>query len=271
MAVCSNIWARRPLPLSAWIRPAGASIPTRRPKGQPEGLSFKQSSTGNSILASRCGCRSKAALLRPTIWLPREPTLPKFAFDTKVWKRRLRRKGIWSPVRSVNRRRWFFRKRNRLRPGMNSGDGWVRFVMSAHDPSQPLLIDPYVILGRSYFGGGLTDRISAMAVDGSGNIYLAGATESTDIAAPVRARADGVEAYVLKVNPSNLQVIYATYLGGTGDDRAYAIAVNSAGSVTIAGQTGSTNFPSLSELQRWIDRWLRRKARRLRERCNSQR
>ena len=125
-------------------------------------------------------------------------------------------------------------------------DGWVRFVISAHDPSQPLLIDPYVILGRSYFGGGLTDRISAMAVDGSGYIYLAGATESTDIAAPVRARADGVEAYVLKVNPSTLQVMYATYLGGTGDDRAYAIAVNSAGSVTIAGQTGSTNFPSLS-------------------------
>ena len=124
-------------------------------------------------------------------------------------------------------------------------DGWVRFVISPHDRTRPLLIDPYVVTGRAYVGGGLTDRISAMAVDASGFIYLAGATESTDIATPVRPRADGVEAYILKVNPANLQVIYATYLGGAADDRALAIAVDASGSAYVAGQTGSADFPAL--------------------------
>jgi uncharacterized repeat protein (TIGR02543 family) len=125
-------------------------------------------------------------------------------------------------------------------------DGWVRFVISPHDPTRPLLIDPYVIAGRAYFGGALTDRISAMAVDASGFIYLAGATESTDITSPVRPRADGVEAYILKINPANLQVLYATYLGGTGDDRAFAIAVDAGGSAYVAGQTGSADFPAIT-------------------------
>jgi uncharacterized repeat protein (TIGR02543 family) len=124
-------------------------------------------------------------------------------------------------------------------------DDWVRFVISRHDPTRPLLIDPYVVTGRAYVGGALTDRISAMAVDASGFIYLAGATESTDIATPVRPRADGVEAYILKVNPANLQVMYATYLGGTADDRALAIAVDAGGSAYVAGQTGSADFPAL--------------------------
>ena len=58
-------------------------------------------------------------------------------------------------------------------------------------------------------------------------------------------RADGVEAYILKVNPANLQVIYATYLGGAADDRALAIAVDASGSAYVAGQTGSADFPAL--------------------------
>lgn len=122
-------------------------------------------------------------------------------------------------------------------------ESWVRFEISPHDPTLPLLIDPYIITGRAYYGGSLIDRILAMAVDPSGFIYLAGATESTDISS-LRPRVDGVEAYVLKINPSNLQIIYATYLGGSGDDRALAIAVDGSGSAYVAGQTGSTNFPA---------------------------
>ena len=124
-------------------------------------------------------------------------------------------------------------------------DGWVRFAISPHDPALPLIIDPYVITGSAYFGGGLTEKIAGMAIDASGYIYIAGSTESTDISSPVRPRADGVEAYVLKISPSNLQVVYATYLGGTADDRALAIAVDGGGSAYIAGQTGSSNFPAL--------------------------
>ena len=49
---------------------------------------------------------------------------------------------------------------------------------------------------------------------------------------------------MLKINPANLQVVYATYLGGTADDRALAIAVDVTGSAYIAGFTASANFPA---------------------------
>ena len=123
--------------------------------------------------------------------------------------------------------------------------GWVRFAIAPHNPALPLIIDPYVITRSAYFGGGLTEKIAAMAIDALGYIYIAGSTESADIATPVRPRVDGVEAYVVKISPSNMQVVYATYLGGAADDRAFAIAVDASGSAYIAGQTGSANFPAL--------------------------
>ena len=124
-------------------------------------------------------------------------------------------------------------------------DGWVRFEIAPHDPKQPLVIDPYVITGSAYYGGSLTDRINAMALDASGYIYVTGATESMNFpAGSPRARSGGVEAYVLKINPANLQVMYATYLGGNAEDRAFAIAVDASGSAYIAGFTASADFPS---------------------------
>ena len=124
-------------------------------------------------------------------------------------------------------------------------DGWVRFEIGPHDPKQPLVIDPYVITRSAYFGGGLTDRINAMALDPSGYIYVTGATESTDFpTGSPRVRSGGVEAFVLKIDPANLQVVYATYLGGNAEDRAFAIAVDASGSAYIAGFTASTDFPT---------------------------
>ena len=124
-------------------------------------------------------------------------------------------------------------------------DCWVRFVISPHDPALPVVIDPYVITGSTYLGGTLTDRVAAMTVDAAGYVYLAGSTESTDFpSGSIRPRADGAEAYVLKINPANLQVVYATYLGGTADDRALAIAADVTGSAYIAGFTALANFPA---------------------------
>ncbi len=56
----------------------------------------------------------------------------------------------------------------------------------------------------------------------------------------------GVEVYVLKLNPSNLAVVYATYIGGSAEDRPSSIAVDESGSVYIAGFTASADFPAAS-------------------------
>ena len=126
-------------------------------------------------------------------------------------------------------------------------DGWVRFVITGHDRSKPMVIDPYVVTRSAYLGGSLTDRISAVAVDASGYLYVAGTTESTDFPlGSLRNREGGAEVYVLKLNPSNLAVVYATYLGGSAEDRPSSIAVDGSGSVYIAGFTASADFPAAS-------------------------
>jgi hypothetical protein len=55
---------------------------------------------------------------------------------------------------------------------------------------------------------------------------------------------------VTKINPSGTALVYSTYLGGTGDEAAYGVAVDSHGDAFVGGQTTSTDFPILNPLQR---------------------
>jgi hypothetical protein len=54
---------------------------------------------------------------------------------------------------------------------------------------------------------------------------------------------------VTKLNPAGSALIFSTYLGGSALDRANAIAVDSAGSIYVAGRTVSTNFPTVNPVQ----------------------
>ena len=99
----------------------------------------------------------------------------------------------------------------------------------------------------TYLGGGGNDYAHALAVDGSGNVWVAGRAWSTNF--PVTADAwqkshggGHEDAFVAKFSPSG-QLLYATYLGGGGNDYAHALAVDGSGNVWVAGQTESTNFP----------------------------
>ena len=51
------------------------------------------------------------------------------------------------------------------------------------------------------------------------------------------------DAFVIKLDPTGTKILYATYLGGSGDDSASSIAVGAAGDVFIAGRTFSADFP----------------------------
>jgi hypothetical protein len=103
----------------------------------------------------------------------------------------------------------------------------------------------------TYFGGSDMTSATAVAVDGSGNIYVAGWTVSTTLPGcnPMRANAGGVDAFVAKWDGATHLVDYCTFLGGSGDDRAFAIAVDGSGYVYITGWTMSVNFPVSGALQ----------------------
>lgn len=102
----------------------------------------------------------------------------------------------------------------------------------------------------TYLGGSAWDAGRAVAVDGSGNVYLTGETLSSDF--PVTAGAFDTQvglsgtydAFVVKLGPNGDMLSYSTYLGGVSDDKGTAIAVNSSGQATVGGNTGSSDFPT---------------------------
>jgi Beta-propeller repeat len=93
-------------------------------------------------------------------------------------------------------------------------------------------------------GAGITN-ITSIATDGTGNIYVAGWTDAQNL--PVKnawqtSSGGGTDAFVAKLDGTGA-VLFCTYLGGTSDDRAYAIAVDTMGNAYIAGSTTSSDFP----------------------------
>jgi hypothetical protein len=129
--------------------------------------------------------------------------------------------------------------------------GAVRFTLGAYDHHRPLVIDPVISFSTLLGGAGL-DSVTAVAIDASRNIYIAGWTDSSDFPNQNALRpriAGGADAFVAKLTPSGDRLVYCTYLGGSGDDRAYGIAVDKAGAVYVTGYTASQAFPPAAPFQ----------------------
>jgi beta-propeller repeat-containing protein len=126
----------------------------------------------------------------------------------------------------------------------------VGFAVGRYDRGRPLVIDP-VLTYSTFLGGSGDDEIRAMAVDGAGNAYVTGFTDSTTFpgvngGSIQPAHAGGADdAFVTKINPTGTAIVYSTFLGGSGMEIANAIAVDSAGNAYITGYTSSTTFPGV--------------------------
>jgi hypothetical protein len=135
----------------------------------------------------------------------------------------------------------------------------VTFELASYDTRRPLYIDPLIY--STYLGGSGSDGGYAIAADSAGNTYVAGFTCSDNF--PTSNALDssygggscpapsyvGGDAFVTKINPKGTAFIYSTYLGGSGTDVAYGIAVDSAGNAYVTGSTGSSDFPTVNPLQ----------------------
>ena len=140
---------------------------------------------------------------------------------------------------------------------MLEGNGQVGFHVGAYDATQPLVIDPtYSLVYSTYLGGKQDDRGYAIAVDGSGDAYVAGLTDSANFPTknPLQAHNSGdYDVFVTKLNAAGTGLLYSTFLGGTAAEWAKGIAVNSAGDAYVTGWTQSTNFPTKNALQSKLD------------------
>lgn len=121
-----------------------------------------------------------------------------------------------------------------------------RVQVGDYDRTRPLVIDP-VLVYATYLGGSLADAGRRIAVDAAGNAYVTGATSSADFpttAGALATTSTRPEAFVTKLNPAGTALLYSTYLGGSGADDGFDIAVDAAGNAYVTGITNSPDFPT---------------------------
>ncbi len=104
------------------------------------------------------------------------------------------------------------------------------------------------ILQSTYLGGSQSDGAHALAIHPkTGEVYVAGSTNSKDFpktTGGAQAKYGNGDAFVARLNSDLTQILQSTYLGGSGRDGAYALAIHpKTGDIYVAGDTNSKDFP----------------------------
>ncbi len=123
-------------------------------------------------------------------------------------------------------------------------DTYTFTVTGNYDPSVELVIDPEVDWG-TYLGGTRDDYANGVATDASGNVYVAGKTDSSGwISGGWDISRGGIQdGFVVKLSPTGSH-LWSTYLGGESYDRADGVATDASGNIYVAGLTYSSGWVS---------------------------
>jgi hypothetical protein len=118
------------------------------------------------------------------------------------------------------------------------------FVAKFNAAGSALVYSTYLSPGNNQGGA------AGIAVDSAGDAYIVGSSSADFPITPGAFQKTCVSSgggcvFVTEINPSGSALIYSTYLGGGGEfgDIGGAIAVDSAGSAYVTGQTNSSSFP----------------------------
>jgi gliding motility-associated-like protein len=140
----------------------------------------------------------------------------------------------------------------------------VKFKLDApYSKDAVLVIDPSLIF--STFTGSTADNWGYTATyDGKGNLYAGGIVLMTGGSFPVSngafqtthgggntttGESSGFDMGIMKLDPTGANRVYATYIGGSGNEQPHSLVVDGAGNLIIAGRTTSSNYPVKGALQ----------------------
>lgn len=108
------------------------------------------------------------------------------------------------------------------------------------------------LIYSTYLGGSSEDIGYSIKVDSVGQVYLSGRTSSTNFPTETAfqaSNAGSADVFIAKLSAGGSSLLYSTYLGGTGGDYGYGLALDASGAAYVTGYTSSSDFPTLNGYQ----------------------
>lgn len=120
------------------------------------------------------------------------------------------------------------------------------FALGKYDTTKELVIDP--LLASTYIGGSEYDTVRSIAIGTNSDIYMTGATSSSDFPTTTGVYESSKSTYtedvfIAKIDSELTNLLAATFLGGSSYDYGQKIIINSSGNIFVTGYTSSNDFP----------------------------
>lgn len=136
-----------------------------------------------------------------------------------------------------------------------TGASGASILLGAHDGARAVFVDP-TITYSTYLGANTIDYLYGVALDGSGNAYVAGSSvKSATVNYPTTVGAyntinnGNVDIVLTKLSPTG-SLVYSTFIGTVGKpEEAFGVAVDASGQACVAGYTTSAVYPTLNPFQ----------------------
>lgn len=127
-----------------------------------------------------------------------------------------------------------------------TGENVYSFEIKDYNPNEILIIDPTVMLTSTILGGQGTDNAVGVKVDLKGYIYVTGQEDSFDFPQSFSNTSNqgNLDVFVMKISPDGNNLVFSAVIGGSNNDFAGDLGLDSHNNIYVTGSTQSTDFPT---------------------------